>query len=181
VAAIWRVYTLALAAEILGETEDRIHDAGIDMPPEEGCLTVYGPGDAETMAFTEDGLENLKDYRGKCRNPSTPERCVPSRRRLRYSYSSTFRTALTARARVGKRRGVGSSALGRFASVSRRQPRVGKPTCAQSLASGPRHLPLGLGSGCQPPRPPASTVRDGFPARLQTYRARQRQFGLLER
>lgn len=62
VAAIWRVYTLALAAEILGETEDRLHDAGIDMPPEEGCLTVYGPGDAETMAFTEDGLENLKDY-----------------------------------------------------------------------------------------------------------------------
>lgn len=61
-AAIWRVYTLALAAEILGETEDRVYDAGICMPPEEGCLTVYGPSDAETMAFTEDGLENLKDY-----------------------------------------------------------------------------------------------------------------------
>ena len=61
-AAIWRVYTLALAAELLGETEDRVHEAAICMPPEEGCLTVYGPAYAQTMAFTEDGLENLKDY-----------------------------------------------------------------------------------------------------------------------
>ena len=61
-AAIWRVYTLDRAAKILGETEDRITEAGSCMPPEEGCLTVYGPGDAETMGFTEAGLDNVQDY-----------------------------------------------------------------------------------------------------------------------
>ena len=70
VATIWRVYTLDRAAKMLGETEDRVHLAGIDMPPEEGSLTVYGPGEAETMAFTEDKLDNLKDYLREM--PQTP-------------------------------------------------------------------------------------------------------------
>jgi hypothetical protein len=60
--AIWRVYTLDQAAKILGETEDRVEEAGICMPPEEGRLTVYGPGDAVTMGFTEAGLDNVQDY-----------------------------------------------------------------------------------------------------------------------
>ncbi|MEQ1951764.1 hypothetical protein [Mesorhizobium sp. CN2-181] len=46
-AAITRVYTLPLAAEMLGEDADLLWEVYVDMEPEDGCLWVYGPGDQQ--------------------------------------------------------------------------------------------------------------------------------------
>ena len=59
-AAISHVFTTARAAEILGVDEDRLHELSIEMEPEDGCLLVYGPGDQETVAFTPDSIEYLR-------------------------------------------------------------------------------------------------------------------------
>lgn len=32
-----------------------------EMEPEDGCLTVLGPGERWFYALTDDGIENLKD------------------------------------------------------------------------------------------------------------------------
>jgi hypothetical protein len=39
---------------------DWLWDLSIDMDPEDGCLHVYGVGEDGITAFTEDGIENLK-------------------------------------------------------------------------------------------------------------------------
>ncbi len=59
-AAISYVSTIARVAEILSVDEDRLHELSIEMEPEDGCLLVYGPGDQETVAFTPDGIEYLR-------------------------------------------------------------------------------------------------------------------------
>ena len=58
-AAISYVFTLTYVAEMLGEDEGWLHELSIDMFPEDGCLYVYRKEDTVT-AFTEDGIENLK-------------------------------------------------------------------------------------------------------------------------
>lgn len=58
-AAITRVYTLPLAAEMLGEDAELLWEVYIDMEPEDGCLWVYGPDDQQIPAFTDFGLESL--------------------------------------------------------------------------------------------------------------------------
>lgn len=60
-AAIGHVFTIARVAEMLGEDEDRLHELSIDMFPEDGCLSVLGPGEEETTAFTESGVEYLRE------------------------------------------------------------------------------------------------------------------------
>lgn len=59
-AAITRVYTINYLAEMLGENEDWLSDIAIDMDPEDGCLWVYGVGEDGVTAFTDFGIENLK-------------------------------------------------------------------------------------------------------------------------
>ena len=44
--AITAVFTLAAVAQTLGLSEDLLHDLLIEMEPEDGCIAVYGPGDA---------------------------------------------------------------------------------------------------------------------------------------
>ena len=61
-AAIARVYTLPLAAEILGEDAGMLWEIHVDMEPEDGCLCVYGPDDQQTPAFTDFGLESLTHF-----------------------------------------------------------------------------------------------------------------------
>lgn len=61
-AAITRVYTLPLAAEMLGEDPELLWEVYIDMEPEDGCLSVYGPDDQYIPAFTDFGLESLVDF-----------------------------------------------------------------------------------------------------------------------
>jgi hypothetical protein len=53
--------TIARAAEILGEDEELLWDLAIDMEPEDGCLWIHGTDDEQTMAFTEHGLEYLRE------------------------------------------------------------------------------------------------------------------------
>ena len=79
-AAISRVFTITYVAEMLGEDEDWLWELSIDMFPEDGCLHVYGIGEDGVTAFTEDGIENLKqiiaDMRADGRAPpraSTPK------------------------------------------------------------------------------------------------------------
>ena len=40
--------------------EDWLHELSIDMFPEDGRLRVYGVGDDGVTAFTQDGIENLR-------------------------------------------------------------------------------------------------------------------------
>jgi hypothetical protein len=78
-AAISHVFTITYVAELLGEDENWLHELSIDMFPEDGRLHVYGLGEDGVTAFTEDGIENLKqtiadlraDGRAPPRTPST--------------------------------------------------------------------------------------------------------------
>ncbi len=59
-AAITAVFTITYVAKILGEDENWLHDLSINMFPEDGCLHVYGVGEDGVTAFTEYGIECLK-------------------------------------------------------------------------------------------------------------------------
>ncbi len=59
-AAITRVFTLARVAEMLGEDQDWLEDISDELEPEDGLIAVYGTGEEYTVAFTEFGIENLK-------------------------------------------------------------------------------------------------------------------------
>ena len=60
-AAISYVFTIARVAVMLGEDEDWLHEISLELEPEDGMLAVYGIGDEYTPAFTELGLENLRE------------------------------------------------------------------------------------------------------------------------
>ena len=60
-AAITHLSTIARVAQILGEDEDLLHDISIEMEPEDGVIHVYGIGDDYTPAFTDLGIENLRE------------------------------------------------------------------------------------------------------------------------
>ena len=60
VAAIASVFTIGYVANLLGEDEDWLHDLSVDMFPEDGCLRVYGVGEDGVTAFTEYGIECLR-------------------------------------------------------------------------------------------------------------------------
>ncbi len=55
------VFTIARVARMLGEDENTIYEIALDMEPEDGCLTVLDVDDVSTVAFTERGVENLKE------------------------------------------------------------------------------------------------------------------------
>ena len=59
-AAISHVFTISYVAELLGEDEDWLHELSIDMFPEDGCLHVYTSKDEAITAFTDEGIEYLK-------------------------------------------------------------------------------------------------------------------------
>jgi len=59
-AAIAHVFTITYVAEMLGEDEDWLHKLSIDMFPEDGCLYVYRGNDDAVTAFTDYGIECLK-------------------------------------------------------------------------------------------------------------------------
>ena len=72
-AAISAVFTIGYVTNLLGEDEDWLHDLSIDMFPEDGCLWVYGVGEDGVPAFTQHGIENLRqiiaDERADRRGP----------------------------------------------------------------------------------------------------------------
>ena len=57
-AAIVAVFTIGYVANLLGE--DWLHELSIDMFPEDGRLWVYGVDEDGVTAFTEHGIENLR-------------------------------------------------------------------------------------------------------------------------
>ncbi len=72
-AAISYVFTLARVAQMLDVDEDLLHEIVIDMEPEDGVIAVYGTGEEYTPAFTELGIENLKEL-----IPLYPEKAPPT-------------------------------------------------------------------------------------------------------
>jgi hypothetical protein len=58
-AGISHVFTISRVAQMLGEDEDWLQDISIEMDPEDGRLTVWGPGEESITAFTDLGVENL--------------------------------------------------------------------------------------------------------------------------
>jgi len=53
--------TISRAAEILGEDEELLWDMATDMEPEDARLWIYGTDDQQTVAFTADGMEYLRE------------------------------------------------------------------------------------------------------------------------
>ena len=60
-AAPARAITIRRAAEILGEDEELLWDIATDMEPERGCLWIYHTDDQQTVAFTPDGMDYLRE------------------------------------------------------------------------------------------------------------------------
>ena len=59
-AAITHVFTIARVAEMLGEDEDWLHEISNEMEPEDGIISIYGTGENHTLAFTDYGIDNLR-------------------------------------------------------------------------------------------------------------------------
>ena len=59
-AGIPYVFTISHVAEMLGEDEEWLREISINMDPEEGSLWVIGVGEDGCPAFTEYGIECLK-------------------------------------------------------------------------------------------------------------------------
>ena len=54
-------FTIARAAEMLGEDEEWLQELADQLKPEDGCLWIYDTNDHATPGFTERGIENLKE------------------------------------------------------------------------------------------------------------------------
>jgi transposase-like protein len=61
VAAPGVVFTIARAAEMLGETVDLLDEIADQLEPEDGCLWIYDTDERATLGFTERGIESLKE------------------------------------------------------------------------------------------------------------------------
>lgn len=60
-AAITHVFTVARAAEMLGQDENLLEEIAIEMEPEDGRIWIYGTEDDAITAFTAFGIENLRE------------------------------------------------------------------------------------------------------------------------
>jgi hypothetical protein len=58
------VFTISHVAEMLGEDEDWLWDVAEEMDTEDGQLWVVSVGEHGVMAFTDGGIDNLKELVG---------------------------------------------------------------------------------------------------------------------
>ena len=58
---VHHVTTINRVAEELGEDEDWLFDVANEMEVEDGCIWVYGVGEDGIMAFTDFGIDNLRE------------------------------------------------------------------------------------------------------------------------
>ncbi len=58
---IWAVRTIDLVAQELGEDAEWLDEISIEMDPEDGLIRVYGLNDEATLAFSDDGVESLRE------------------------------------------------------------------------------------------------------------------------
>ena len=68
------VKTIDRVAAELGRSVDWLHDIAMEMDAEDGVIWVYGPGDDQVMAFTDDGIDTLveliKEHRRQAHSKS---------------------------------------------------------------------------------------------------------------
>jgi hypothetical protein len=57
---VHHVYTIEHVAKDLCVTEDLIHDLTLGLEPEDGLIWVYGIDDDGVLAFTDDGIEEVR-------------------------------------------------------------------------------------------------------------------------
>jgi hypothetical protein len=60
-AAITHVFTIRRAADILGRDEQLLWDLSDQLEPKDGVLWIYDLDAVETLAFTDFGIENLRE------------------------------------------------------------------------------------------------------------------------
>ena len=60
-AAVSFVYTIRRAAQILGRDEDLLWDLSDQLEPEDGKIWIHDIDDIDTLAFTEFGIETLRE------------------------------------------------------------------------------------------------------------------------
>ncbi|MEF2553134.1 hypothetical protein VQ042_17500 [Aurantimonas sp. A2-1-M11] len=60
-AAISHVHTIQRAAEILGRNEELLWELSDQLEPEEGVIWIIDTDDRQTLAFTEAGIDALRD------------------------------------------------------------------------------------------------------------------------
>lgn len=58
---VYSVTVIAAVAQQLGVDEDLLHDLSIGLEPEDGVIRVYGLGEDSIMAFTDEGIDELKN------------------------------------------------------------------------------------------------------------------------
>jgi hypothetical protein len=58
---VHHVTTINRVAEELGENEDWLFEVANEMEVEDGCIWVYGIGEDGVLAFTDFGIENLRE------------------------------------------------------------------------------------------------------------------------
>jgi hypothetical protein len=57
---IHHVYTVDHVARELGVSEDLVHDLTLGLEPEDGVIWVYGIGDDAVLAFSDDGIKEVR-------------------------------------------------------------------------------------------------------------------------
>ena len=55
------VFTVARAAEMLGETVDLLYEIANPIEPTDGCLWIYDTEERATLGFIMRGIESLKE------------------------------------------------------------------------------------------------------------------------
>jgi hypothetical protein len=58
---VYAVTVIAAVAEQLGIDEDLLHEMSVGLEPEDGVIWVYGIGEDAIMAFTNEGVDELKN------------------------------------------------------------------------------------------------------------------------
>ena len=58
---VHHVTTINSVAEDFAVDEDWLHEIAIEMEIEDGCIWVYGIGDDGVLAFTDEGIEQLRE------------------------------------------------------------------------------------------------------------------------
>jgi hypothetical protein len=58
---VYAVTVIAAVAKELGVDEDLLHEMSVGLEPEDGVIWVYGIGEDAIMAFTNEGVDELKN------------------------------------------------------------------------------------------------------------------------
>lgn len=58
---VYAVTVISTVAQQLGVEEDLLDEISIGMEPEDGIIRVYGLGEDRILAFTDEGIQELKN------------------------------------------------------------------------------------------------------------------------